>query len=93
MKNFFIHPAKLLVLLILIAVTSVAFAQDTSLTLWVYDDGRLEVLTQLGEEFEAEYGVGLTVEVVDLSEIRNAMTLGAASGEGPDMIIIPHDNL
>lgn len=93
MKNFFIHPAKLLVLLILIAVTSVAVAQDTSLTLWVYDDGRLEVLTQLGEEFEAEYGVGLTVEVVDLSEIRNAMTLGAASGEGPDMIIIPHDNL
>jgi maltose-binding protein MalE len=33
------------------------------------------------------------VEVVDLSEIRSAMTLGAASGEGPDMIIIPHDNL
>src|SRR5690606_16372391 len=54
---------------------------------------RLEVLTQLGEEFEAEYGVHLNVEVVDLSEIRNAMTLGAASGEGPDMIIIPHDNL
>jgi maltose-binding protein MalE len=63
------------------------------LVLWVYDDGRLEVLTQLGEEFRAEYGVGLTVEVVDLTEIRNAMTLGAAAGEGPDMVIIPHDNL
>jgi maltose-binding protein MalE len=65
----------------------------TTLTLWVYDDGRLEVLNQLGEEFESEYGVALSVEVVDLSEIRNAMTLGAASGEGPDMVIIPHDNL
>jgi len=66
---------------------------DVNLTLWVYDDGRLEVLQQLGEKFQEEYGVSLTVEVVDLTEIRNAMTLGAASGEGPDMIIIPHDNL
>jgi len=68
-------------------------AQDSELTLWVYDDGRLEVLNELGAAFEAEYGVKLIVEVVDLSEIRNAMTLGASSGEGPDMIIIPHDNL
>jgi maltose-binding protein MalE len=51
------------------------------------------VLNQLGEEFLSQYGVGLTVEVVDLTEIRNAMTLGAAAGEGPDMVIIPHDNL
>ena len=72
---------------------SLVSAQDTNLTLWVYDDGRLEVLNELGAKFEAEYGVGLTVEVVDLTEIRNIMTLGAASGEGPDMIIIPHDNL
>ncbi len=68
-------------------------AEETTLTLWVYDDGRLEVLKKLGEQFKAEYGVGLNVEVVDLTEIRNAMTLGAASGEGPDMVIIPHDNL
>jgi arabinogalactan oligomer/maltooligosaccharide transport system substrate-binding protein len=64
-----------------------------NLVLWVYDDGRLEVLTQLGAEFEEEFGVGLTVEVVDLTELRNAMALGAAAGEGPDMVIIPHDNL
>lgn len=68
-------------------------AETPTLTLWVYDDGRLEVLQRLGEEFLDEYGVALKVEVIDLSEIRNAMTLGAGSGEGPDMIIIPHDNL
>ncbi len=66
---------------------------SATLTLWVYDDGRLEVLKELGDKFEAEYGVALNVEVVDLTEIRNAMTLGASSGEGPDMVIIPHDNL
>ena len=80
-------------LLCVFGASALASAQETELVLWVYDDGRLEVLTELGEQFEAEYGVGLVVEVVDLGEIRTAMTLGAASGEGPDMIIIPHDNL
>jgi arabinogalactan oligomer/maltooligosaccharide transport system substrate-binding protein len=73
--------------------SSLVSAQSASLTLWVYDDGRVPVLNELGAEFEAEYGVSLTVEMVDLSEIRRVMTLGATSGEGPDMIIIPHDNL
>ena len=93
MKKFLSYPARILALLFVIAVHSVVSAQDAELTLWVYDDGRLEVLSQLGQAFEAEYGVPLSVEVVDLTEIRNAMTLGAASGEGPDMIIVPHDNL
>jgi arabinogalactan oligomer / maltooligosaccharide transport system substrate-binding protein len=83
-----------LVLVFTMGAFNLAHAQDVpTLTLWVYDDGRLEVLNQLGQEFEEEYGVALTVEVVDLSEIRRVMTLGAASGEGPDMVIVPHDNL
>ncbi|MBE2269262.1 MAG: maltose ABC transporter substrate-binding protein [Anaerolinea sp.] len=93
MKKFVFLASRLFALILVLGVFSRAAAQDAGLTLWVYDDGRLEVLTQLGQAFEAEYGVPLSVEVVDLSEIRNAMTLGAASGEGPDMIIIPHDNL
>jgi len=92
MKSFR-SVVSVLVLLLALSVYSIASAQDVELTLWVYDDGRLEVLTQLGAEFEEEYGVAIVVEVVDLSEIRNQMTLGAATGEGPDMIIIPHDNL
>ena len=76
------------------AVATEAPAEEvTTLTLWVYDDGRLEVLKQLGEKFLEEYGVALSVEVVTLDEIRSAMTLGAASGEGPDLVIVPHDNL
>lgn len=91
--NTFNKFVKLVILLLMLGVYGIASAQSDSLTLWVYDDGRLEVLTQLGQQFEEEFGVGVIVEVVDLSEIRNAMTLGAAAGEGPDMIIIPHDNL
>lgn len=67
-------------------------AAGDNLTLWVYDDGRIEILTQLGQEFAEEYGVGVTVEAVDLAELRNQMLLGA-SGSGPDLAIIPHDNL
>lgn len=66
---------------------------DNGLVLWVYDDGRIGVLTELGQQFEAEYGIPVTIEAVDLGEIRNQILLGAASGEGPDMAIIPHDNL
>jgi len=63
-----------------------------NLTLWVYDDGRIEILNELGAEFEEEFGVGVTVEAVDLAELRNQMLLGV-EGNGPDLAIIPHDNL
>ena len=45
-----------------------------TLTLWVYDDGRIPILTELGAEFEEEFGVGVTVEAVDLTELRNQMS-------------------
>ena len=93
MKKLFNISVKLFILLIIVMITSVIYAQDTTLTLWVYDDGRLEVLTQLGEEFEAEYGVAVDVQVVTLDEIRNAMSLGAAAGEGPESIYLCNDTL
>ncbi len=63
--------------------------ESENLTLWVYDDGRIEILSELGEEFAEEYGVDLTIEAVDLTELRQQMQLGS----GPDLAIIPHDNL
>ncbi|MCI0578276.1 MAG: maltose ABC transporter substrate-binding protein [Chloroflexi bacterium] len=66
---------------------------ENSLTMWVYDDGRIGVLTELGQQFEAEYGIPVIVEAVDLGEISNQILLGAGTGTGPDMAIIPHDNL
>ncbi len=68
-------------------------SDENALVLWVYDDGRIGVLTELGQQFEEEYGVPVVVEVVDLGEIKNQLLLGAGSTEGPDMAIIPHDNL
>ncbi|MBE2223244.1 MAG: extracellular solute-binding protein, partial [Anaerolineae bacterium] len=70
-----------------------ASTAENALVLWVYDDGRVGVLTELGKQFEEEYGIPVVIEVVDLGEIKNQMLLGAGTGEGPDMAIIPHDNL
>jgi maltose-binding protein MalE len=81
--------------LVLTAATGGGVAEGTTaepLTLWVYDDGRIPILTELGAEFEEEFGVGVTVEAVDLTELRNQMLLGT-EGSGPDLAIIPHDNL
>lgn len=39
--------------------------EAATLTLWVYDDGRLEVLKKLGGDFEAEYGVALNFEQIE----------------------------
>ncbi|NJN54662.1 MAG: maltose ABC transporter substrate-binding protein [Anaerolineae bacterium] len=75
------------------AAASTGSSDENALVLWVYDDGRIGVLTELGEQFEAEYGVPVVIEAVDLGEIKNQLLLGAASNEGPDMAIIPHDNL
>ena len=74
------------------AAGTAAASPAESLTLWVYDDGRIQILTELGAEFEEEFGIGVTVEAVDLAELRNQILLGV-EGEGPDLAIIPHDNL
>jgi maltose-binding protein MalE len=64
-----------------------------TLTLWVYDEGRIEVLTEIGNQFEADYGVAVEVALVDLGDIRTQMLLTAGGEEAADLAIIPHDNL
>ncbi|MDR2478293.1 MAG: extracellular solute-binding protein [Treponema sp.] len=63
------------------------------LNLWVYDNGRIEALTALGKEFEAEFGVPVEVSLVDLGQIRNQFLLASGGAECADIAIIPHDNL
>jgi len=68
-------------------------ASTEKITLWVYDSGRIEVLTALGKQFEAEYGVAVEVSMVDLGQIRNQFLLSAGGADCADIAIIPHDNL
>lgn len=61
---------------------------EVSITVWA-DDTRAPILLELGEEFQAAYGVGLNVEQV--ADIRDQFVIAAPAGEGPDIIIGAHD--
>ena len=58
------------------------------LRIWA-DDTRAPILVQLGDAFEAEYGVALVVEQV--ADIRDQFVIAAPAGEGPDILIGAHD--
>jgi arabinogalactan oligomer / maltooligosaccharide transport system substrate-binding protein len=63
-------------------------AATESLRIWA-DDTRAPILVQLGDAFEAEYGVALVVEQV--ADIRDQFVIAAPAGEGPDILIGAHD--
>ena len=59
-----------------------------SLRIWA-DEQRAPVLSDLAEDFKAEYGVELVVE--NISGIRDQFLVAAPAGEGPDIVILAHD--
>lgn len=89
MKRF----SFVLVLVVVLLLSMGAVAQDApTLTIWV-DDQRLPVITELSAKFTEEYGVPVVVEPMGIQDTREALIRGASTGEGPDLFIIPHDNI
>lgn len=70
-----------------------AESDNTPLVVWVYDNGRIDVLTEIGKKFEEEYGVPVEISLVDLGQIRTQFLLASGGAECADIAIIPHDNL
>jgi arabinogalactan oligomer / maltooligosaccharide transport system substrate-binding protein len=60
------------------------------LVIWS-DEGRLDVLLNLAEQFEAEYDVNVTVQQLGFGDIRDQFKITGPAGEGPDIIIGAHD--
>ncbi len=60
------------------------------LTIWA-DDTRAPILARLGEQFTAEFGITVVVHEVPFGEIRARLGVAAPAGEGPDILIGPHD--
>lgn len=88
MKRLFLF----IVLVGILSLSSVALAQDPILTIWV-DDQRLPVITELSKQFTEEFGIEVVVEPMGIQDTKDAMIRGASTGEGPDLFIIPHDNI
>ena len=62
-----------------------------TLTIWA-DDTRAPILSRIGQEFTAQYGVNVVVEMQSqLGDVRDLLSTAGPAGEGPDVIIGPHD--
>ena len=61
-----------------------------TLRIWA-DEQRAPVLSELGALFLAEYNVEVVVE--NISGIRDQFLVAAPAGEGPDIIVLAHDQL
>lgn len=88
----------LLCVLCLMCVTSCKKTNKTAkteepLVIWVYDNGRIEVLTELGKQFEQEYGIPVQISLVDIGQIRTQFLLASGGADCADLAIIPHDSL
>ena len=61
-----------------------------TLRIWA-DEQRAPVLSDLAVDFKAEYNVDLVVE--NISGIRDQFSVAAPAGEGPDIIVLAHDQM
>lgn len=82
----------LVVLVLLLSLSTTAWSQTPSLTIWT-DDQRLPVITELSKQFTEEFGIDVVVEPMGIQDTKDALIRGASTGEGPDLFIIPHDNI
>ncbi len=88
MKQRFIF---ILVLALALMAVAPALAQDDGLLIWA-DETRAPILQELGDDFEAEFGVPVTVQEIGLGDARDQLLVAGPVGEGPDIMIIAHDS-
>ena len=58
----------------------------TELTVWA-DETRSPIISDLGNQFAAQYGVHLNVQEMGFGDIRDQLAVAGPAGEGPDIII------
>ena len=62
----------------------------TELLVWA-DELRAPIITDLGNQFAADFGVTLVVQEMGFGDIRDQLAVAGPAGEGPDIIIGAHD--
>ncbi|HPE69008.1 MAG TPA: maltose/maltodextrin ABC transporter substrate-binding protein MalE [Thermotogota bacterium] len=81
----------LIVLSVVLLVGTLAFAAEAGkLTVWC-SEVQVDILSALGSEFEAQYGIPVDVQEVPFGDIRSKFVTAAPAGEGPDIIVGAHD--
>lgn len=81
----------LVVIGLLVGLVSPVWASKPGvLTIWA-DAMRAPILAKLGERFTAVYGIPVVVHELPFGELRTKFVIAAPAGEGPDILIGPHD--
>lgn len=81
----------LLGLFALVSISSVT-AQDNPLIIWA-DGERAPLLVELGAQFTEEFGVPVEVFESGFAQIRDDLLNFGPAGEGPDILVGPHDHI
>lgn len=88
----------LLVLTLVVAMLMLGLlplqAQGESILLWA-DGERAPIIEELLEEFgfEEEFGFSVEIREIGLGDARDGLLQFGEAGEGPDVLIQPHDNI
>ncbi|GAB4084700.1 extracellular solute-binding protein [Myceligenerans cantabricum] len=69
---------------------SAAPALEGSLTVWV-DETRIDIFTELAEEYSADRGVEIEVVQKASGDIGDEFIQQVPTGEGPDVVVTAHD--
>lgn len=76
---------------LLMLTTTPAFAlEDGSLLIWTGANRDQAAMQAIADQFTADLGVTVTVEVVD-PDLTDKFQQAAATGDGPDIILFAHD--
>ena len=81
----------LLALALLIFANAFAVsAQDDGLVVWA-DQAFTPVMEEIAEQFAADFDIPVVVHEIGFGDIRDQFKTAAPAGEGPDVLMGPHD--
>ncbi len=76
--------------LVLTMAFLVIFAFSSKITIWC-SEKQVDILQRLGAEYKAKTGIDVEVQQMDFGSIKPKFLNAAQAGNGPDIIIGPHD--
>ncbi len=92
MKRIKLLSLSLVFVVLSVLVSLVPVAAQETLLIWA-DAERAPLLLELGADFEAQFGVAIEVQEMGLGDARDQLLVAGPVGEGPDILIIPHDSV
>ena len=63
-----------------------------TLVMWV-DAVKAPIFKQVTDQFLVKYNVKVDIQITDFGQIRDKFQTAAPTGNGPDIIIVPHDQV